>query len=233
MLNAVVWQWKVAPSIGFLQCTITVLITRGSSSFYPSSSHPSTVGCRAVYAEHPLLQPRDNWHPLCLQAERETRVGEWERRKEWEKLESGRERVPRGPIVRSGSRVSFSPCTNKHFHASKPDGDSRCDFYDQTAGGAPGMSYQLRAEGHRSPGNLSPVIDMAIPLNGPGLVREDGEEENVGKRQGWKRRMKEDWEWVCYELACFEQWEKCMIKQKPCVLLPDGSVFVEIFVVLL
>lgn len=46
------------------------------------------------------------------------------------------------------------------------------------------MSYQLRAEGRRGPGNLRPVIDMAIPLNGPGLVREVGEEENVGKDKG-------------------------------------------------
>lgn len=78
---------KSAPSTSFLQCSLAVLITRWSSSFYSSSSHLSSVGCSAVFAEYPLLQPHDNWLPLCLQAERETREGEREHRKEWEKLE--------------------------------------------------------------------------------------------------------------------------------------------------
>lgn len=107
MLYTAAWKWKVAPSNGFLQCTITVLITRVSNSLYHSSSHLCTVGRRAFSAEHPLLQPRDNWHPLCLQAERETKVGEREQRKEWEKLESRRERVSCGPIVRSREQSRF------------------------------------------------------------------------------------------------------------------------------
>lgn len=93
------------------------------------------------------------------------------------------------------------------------------------------MSYQLRAEGRRSPGNLSPAIDTAIPLNGPGLVREDGEEENVGKRQGVNEKNEGGLRvGVFMNLLVLLKREKFMIKRKPCVLLPDGSVFVEVFV---
>jgi len=48
------------------------------------------------------------------------------------------------------------------------------------------MSYQLRAEGRRGPGNLSLVINFTFPLNGPGLVQEDGVQ---GKDKGG---MKDD-----------------------------------------
>lgn len=210
MLYAAVWKWKVAPSNSFLQCTITVLITRVSNSLYPSSSHLSTVGCKAFYAEHPLLQPRDNWHPLCLQAERETKVGEREQRKEWEKLESRRERVSCGPIVRSREQSRFLSYLHKQTLSwLKTQRRLKMRFLWPNSRRAPGMSYQPRAEGHRGPGNSSLVINFTIPLNGPGLVQEDGEEENVGKRQGRKRGMKKYWEWRCdYEFACFEQLQK-------------------------
>lgn len=126
---------KSAPSTSFLQCSLAVLITRWSSSFYSSSSCLSSVGCSAVFTEYPLLQPHDNWLPLCLQAERGTRA----------QKRVGKAGVSRGPILRSTSRASFSPRTNKHFHGSKPGGDSRCDFYEQTAGGRGLISSEQRA----------------------------------------------------------------------------------------
>lgn len=95
-------------------------------------------------------------HPRVQTQLREAR----ERRREWRReKKSGEWAVFPSALV---MRFFFLSSTNKHFHGWTTGGDSRCDFFLQTASRILCMPYQWWAEEHRGPGNLSPVIDTVI-----------------------------------------------------------------------